>query len=116
MRLSHRFAPVPAALALLVAMPWDAASHSAGTTLHARVDDVRPFGAACRTAVDGSRVTVHCHNPYPETDRVSLHVECERWWDIDSDGVPVGAGPAETVRLTGRCWKEVRSVWVSHQK
>jgi hypothetical protein len=20
-----------------------------------------------------------------------------------------------TVRLTGRCWKEVRSVWISHQ-
>ncbi|MEV7346702.1 hypothetical protein [Streptomyces sp. NPDC093544] len=116
MRLSHRSAPVLAALALLVAMPGDAASHTAKTTPHARVPDERPFGAACRTSVDGSYVTAYCHNPYPETDRVSLHLECDRWWDIDSDGVPVGAGPAETVRLTGRCWKEVRSVWVSHQK
>ncbi|MEU1040816.1 hypothetical protein ACFYP4_31950 [Streptomyces sp. NPDC005551] len=119
MRLFHRFAPVLAALVLPVALPDDAASHSPhspGTGLHVRVPDERPFGASCRTHVLGSRVTAYCHNPYPETDRVSLHVECDRWWDIDSDGAPVAAGPAETVRLTGRCWKEIRSAWVSHGK
>lgn len=61
-------------------------------------------------------MTTYCHNPYPQTDGVSLHVECARWWDIDTDGVRVDTGPAMTVRLTGRCWEEVRSVWISHQK
>jgi hypothetical protein len=51
-----------------------------------------------------------------DTDRVALHIECARWWDIDTDGTPVDAGPATTVRLTGRCWKEVEAVWVSHEK
>jgi hypothetical protein len=118
-RLSPRSAPVLAALVLLVALPADAASQTSHHPVkgpHARVPDKRPFGASCRTAVHGSHVTAYCHNPYPETDRVSLHVECDRWWDVDSDGARVGAGPAETVRLTGRCWKEIRSVWVSHEK
>ncbi|WP_406336234.1 hypothetical protein [Streptomyces sp. NBC_00203] len=97
-----------------MALPYDA-------TPHARVEAENPavpqlFGAECRTTVTGSHVVAYCHNPYPETDRVSLHVECDRWWDIDSDGPPVDAEPAMTVRLTGRCWKEIRSVWVSHQK
>lgn len=108
-----------AALTLLIALPYGAASHAVGEAKrpHARVEvEPRPFGAECRTSVNGSEAVVHCHNPYPETDRVRLHVECEQWWDIDSDGVSVEAGPAQTVRLTGRCWKEIRSVWVSHQK
>ncbi|MEW2571992.1 hypothetical protein [Streptomyces sp. NPDC047070] len=109
-----------AALTLLLAAPSDAASHSAytaGTTTHARVPaEKRPFGAACRTVVDGSHVTADCHNPYPESDHVGLHIECDRWWDIDADGARVEAGPAQNVRLTGRCWKEVRSAWVSHEK
>lgn len=79
-------------------------------------EEDRPFGSECRTDVVGSRVVARCHNPYPETDRVRLHVECDRWWDIDVDDAPVEAGPAQTVRLTGRCWKEVRSAWVSHEK
>jgi hypothetical protein len=73
-----------------------------------------PFGATCRSTVSGSEVTAYCHNPYPETDRVALHIECARWWDVDSDGVPVDARPAQTVRLTGRCWEEIGSVWISH--
>ncbi len=73
------------------------------------------FGASCRTVVQGSRVTAHCHNPYPRTDRIRLHVECERWWDVDSDSAPVDVGPADYGRVTGRCWKEVRSAWVTHQ-
>lgn len=109
-----------AALTLLIALPYGAASHAVGEAkpARARVEaaEPRPFGAECRTTVEGSDAVVYCHNPYPEPDRVRLHVECEQWWDIDSDGVPVEAGPAETVRLTGRCWKEIRTVWVSHEK
>lgn len=78
--------------------------------------DDRPFGAECRSSVQGSTAVAYCHNPYPETDRVRLHIECDRWWDVDSDSRPVAAGPATTVRLTGRCWKEIRAVWVSHQR
>ncbi|WP_258565286.1 hypothetical protein [Streptomyces sp. WELS2] len=68
------------------------------------------------TAVRGSQVVAYCHNPYVDIDRVRLHIECARWWDIDTDSAPADAWPAMTVRLTGRCWKEVRSVWISHQK
>ncbi|MGR8011337.1 hypothetical protein [Streptomyces hypolithicus] len=75
-----------------------------------------PFGSSCRTAVQGSRVVAYCHNPYPETDLVRLHIECDRWWDIDTDAAPVEVGPAQTVRLTDRCWKEVRMAWVSHHR
>jgi hypothetical protein len=70
----------------------------------------------CRTSVEGSRATAFCHNPYPETDRVRLHVECERWWDIDADSAAVQLRAAGYVRLTDRCWKEIRSVWVSHER
>lgn len=75
-----------------------------------------PFGASCRTTIEGSSVTAFCHNPYPGTDRVQLHVECARWWDVDSDSAPAEAGPAGYVRLTGRCWKEVGSAWISHTR
>ncbi|WP_405800285.1 hypothetical protein [Streptomyces sp. NBC_01506] len=75
-----------------------------------------PFGASCRTAIEGSSVTAFCHNPYPGTDRVRLHIECARWWDVDSDSAPADAGPAGYVRLAGRCWKEVESAWVSHAR
>ncbi|MEU0008905.1 hypothetical protein ABZ079_32755 [Streptomyces sp. NPDC006314] len=112
MRLSRSLAPVTVALAL--SLPYHAVSH-------ARAADGKPpapslFGAACRTTVRGSHVVAYCHNPYVDTDRVRLHIECARWWDIDTDSSPVDVGPAMTVRLTGRCWKDVRSVWVSHQK
>ncbi|WP_404960830.1 hypothetical protein [Streptomyces sp. 147326] len=74
------------------------------------------FGADCDTTIDGSQVTANCHNAYPETDLLRLHVECDRWWDVDGDGAAVAVGPAGRVELTGRCWKEVRSAWVSHQR
>ncbi|CAM5393203.1 MULTISPECIES: hypothetical protein [Streptomyces] len=114
MRLSRSLAPVTVALALVLSLPYDALPH-------ARVSDGKPpapsrFGASCRTAVRGSHVVTYCHNPYVDTDRVRLHIECDRWWDIDTDSAPVDAGAAMTVRLSGRCWKEVRSVWISHQK
>ncbi|MCP3821252.1 hypothetical protein NLX86_25110 [Streptomyces sp. A3M-1-3] len=73
------------------------------------------FGAECRTTIDGSHVSAFCHNPYPETDLVRLHVECDRWWDIDGDSAPVTVGPAGYAELSDRCWKEVRAVWISHQ-
>ncbi|WP_369383685.1 hypothetical protein [Streptomyces sp. cg36] len=75
-----------------------------------------PFGADCRTLVRGSHVIAYCHNLYPGVDRVRLHTECARWWDIDADAAPVEVGPAQTVRLTDRCWKEVRAVWVTHER
>ncbi|WP_443077135.1 hypothetical protein [Streptomyces sp. SP18CS02] len=74
-----------------------------------------PFGASCRTSVQGSHVTAYCHNPFPATDRVQLHVECERWWDIDADSAPVDIGPTAYAELTQRCWKEVDSAWISHR-
>ncbi|MEW2625817.1 hypothetical protein [Streptomyces sp. NPDC048106] len=113
MRLSRCLAPLTVAVALVLALPYDA-------TPHARASAGPPapslFGAACRTAVRGSHVEAYCHNPYADTDRLRLHIECARWWDIDTDSAPVDAEPALTVRLTGRCWKEVGSAWISHQK
>ncbi|MET7649229.1 hypothetical protein ABZS83_37545 [Streptomyces sp. NPDC005426] len=73
-----------------------------------------PSGAECRTSVKGSRVVAYCHNPYPSTDRVQLHTECARWWDIDADSKPVDVRPGRTVRMDDRCWKEVRAVWITH--
>lgn len=93
------------AAAVLLAAPTAAAADSADETPHAR----------CDTSVEGSRVTAYCHNPYPRTDRVQLHVECARWWDVDADGEPVDLVPADQVELTARCWMEVRDAWVSHQ-
>ncbi|MFE5858021.1 MULTISPECIES: hypothetical protein [unclassified Streptomyces] len=73
------------------------------------------YEAYCRTVVDGSSATAHCNNPYPGSDRVRLHIECERWWDLDVDSAPVLVAPAGYVELTGRCWKEIGAVWISHQ-
>ena len=110
-----------AALTLLVVDPYGVVQHHPGdvrTARHAYVphDEPARSGAECRTRTEGSQTVVYCHNPYPEPDQVRLHIECARWWDIDSDSAPVMAGPAMTVRLTGRCWKEIRSVWVSHHR
>ncbi|MEU5220524.1 hypothetical protein AB0G79_30580 [Streptomyces sp. NPDC020807] len=74
------------------------------------------FGASCRTVVQGSRVTAYCQNPYPDTDRVRLHVECDRWWDVDTDSAPVDVGAADYAQISGRCWKEVGSAWVTHEQ
>ncbi|MEW1688222.1 hypothetical protein ACIQOF_06750 [Streptomyces sp. NPDC091265] len=80
----------------------------------AAAPDPEPSGAECRTSVRDSRVVAYCHNPYPSSDRVQLHTECARWWDIDADSKPVDVGPGRTVRLEDRCWKEVGSAWVTH--
>ncbi|MEU3529506.1 hypothetical protein AB0E62_37645 [Streptomyces sp. NPDC038707] len=109
MRPSRSLAPLTAALALVLSPPYAHAEADASPS-------PGPFGASCRTTVRGSQVVAHCHNPYVDIDRVRLHIECARWWDIDTDSAPADAWPAMTVRLTGRCWKEIRSVWISHQR
>ncbi|MFD0370652.1 hypothetical protein [Streptomyces sp. NPDC059071] len=120
----HSFAAVASAAALLAGLT------ALGVAAEVRAapaprEDVPPtapaaaepenFGASCRTLVQGSTVTAHCQNPYPRTDRVRLHVECDRWWDVDSDSAPVEVGPADYAQVTGRCWKEVRSAWITHE-
>ncbi|MEU2332010.1 hypothetical protein ABZ770_25195 [Streptomyces sp. NPDC006654] len=114
MRLSRSLSPVTAALVLVLALPYDAASLARVPSGHEPAP--QPFGASCRTTVRGSHVVAYCHNPYVDTDRIRLHVECAEWWDIDTDSPPADTGPAMTVRLSGRCWKDVRAAWVSHQK
>jgi hypothetical protein len=113
-RLFRSLASVTVAVALVLVLPYEAASHA--RVAPGKRPSPQPFGADCRIRITGSHVTAYCHNPYPQTDAVSLHVECARWWDLDTDGAPVATGPAMTVRLTGRCWEEVRSVWITHQK
>ncbi|MFJ6564966.1 hypothetical protein ACIQMV_35000, partial [Streptomyces sp. NPDC091412] len=72
-----------------------------------------PSGAGRRATVSGSQVTAYCRNPCPGTDRVGPHIECDRWWNLDSDASPVAGRPARAVRTTGRFRKEVRSVRVT---
>ncbi|MFI1012079.1 hypothetical protein [Streptomyces sp. NPDC020965] len=102
----RRSAPVLAAATLLLWATPEALSQE---------PEPRTYEADCRTEIEGSRATAYCHNPYPVTDRVRLHVECERWWDIDGDSAPADLDPAGYLALTDRCWKEIRAVWVSHQ-
>ncbi|MFJ8646931.1 hypothetical protein ACIRNI_12485 [Streptomyces sp. NPDC093546] len=98
------------ALAAVAALLWGPA-----LSAQAYAENHERYVASCRTAVEGSRVTAHCHNPYPHTDRVRLHVECDRWWDIDSDSAAVEVGPTAYAELTERCWKEVRAAWITHE-
>ncbi|MEV7423991.1 hypothetical protein [Streptomyces sp. NPDC091212] len=72
--------------------------------------------STCLTTVEGSRATASCHNPYPETDLVQLHVQCAHWWDVGADSARVEVGAARYVRLTDRCWKEIRAAWVTHER
>ena len=122
MRISHSIAPAVVALALVLTLPSESAPHARVDTgeghAHVAVEDDKPasFGAACHSTVTGSQVVGYCFNPHAAVDHVRLHIECARWWDIDSDSAAVETAPARTVRLTGRCWKEVRSVWFSHQR
>ncbi len=109
---TRRYGLLLAGLSLLLVLPSGTATAPAAAE---PAPEKRPFGATCRTEIEGSRVSAYCHNPYPETDHVRLHIECDRWWDIDSDATAMSAEPAMTVHLSGRCWKEVGSAWVSHQ-
>ncbi|MET8474901.1 hypothetical protein ABZY90_20010 [Streptomyces sp. NPDC006422] len=110
MRFSHRVVPALAALTLLFTLPYDAVSDEKPARKR------EPSGADCRIAVRRDLVSAVCHNPYPTVDRVALHIECARWWDIDTDSRPKAVFPAETLRLDGRCWKSVKTAWVSHHK
>ena len=114
MRMSRSLASATVALSFVLTSPYEAIPHARVQPRNATAP--QRFGAECRTAVHGSHVIAYCHNPYVDTDRVRLHIECARWWDLDTDSAPVDTGPAMTVRLTGRCWKEVGSVWISHQR
>ncbi|MGW5094567.1 hypothetical protein ACWEQ1_09590 [Streptomyces nodosus] len=122
MRLSRRLAPAFVVLALLTVLPYEALPHRSGRSApHAGVKTggrtaPGPFGSDCRVGVTGSHVVAYCHNPYPDTDHVSLHIECGHWWDVDTDTDPVDAGPAMTVRLSGRCWQDVRAAWIGHAR
>jgi len=123
-----RLASATVAVAVALALPYEAAAHprvkadrvpaghptALGTGDDEDADDL--FGASCFIRVEDSWVTAYCHNPYPDIDLVRLHVECAHWWDLDSDSRAVAAGPAQTVKLTGRCWQKVRSAWISHQR
>ncbi|MFC8872047.1 hypothetical protein ACFUAC_31090 [Streptomyces sp. NPDC057148] len=117
MRPLHRLAPAALAVTCVLVLPYEAVSHARVPVMKpGQTGNAERFGAECRVRVDESDVTAHCHNPYPEPDHVRLHIECERWWDLDTDTSPVAAAPAQTVRLDGRCWKEVRAAWVSHAR
>jgi hypothetical protein len=106
---------VTVAVCLVLSLPYDALPHARGEAPDPTATP-EPFGAECRISIRGSHVVAYCHNPYADTDRVRLHIECARWWDLDTDGAPADVGPAVTVRLTGRCWKEVGTAWVSHRR
>lgn len=110
MRVHPRFT---AAVVLLISLPYLAACAPAqGATADKKRER---FGAECRIEIDRDLVSATCHNPYPTVDRVALHIECAKWWDIDTDSRPKAVYPAETLRMDGRCWKNVRTAWVSHQ-
>ncbi|MGW3406590.1 hypothetical protein [Streptomyces zhihengii] len=118
MRTTWRDASVLAAAALLLwTVPTASQSFRQQADRPSRHSVERPpvYRADCRTEIDGSAVTAYCHNPNPGADRVRLHVECDRWWDVDADTAAVDLFPAGYAELTQRCWKEIRAVWVSHQ-
>ncbi|MCN9244586.1 hypothetical protein NGF19_28045 [Streptomyces sp. RY43-2] len=114
MRLFRRIAPWLVAVPLVMSLPYEALPQA--RVRPASTPAPEPFGADCRVRVSGSAVVAYCFNPYPLSDHVSLHIDCARWWDIDTDTAPVEAAPATTVRMTGRCWDTVRSAWANHQR
>ncbi|WP_107422163.1 hypothetical protein [Streptomyces lushanensis] len=130
MRPSHRRTAAALVTALLIATGFAVSSELRDVPVPAAADLSVPasgagreergrpdrFGATCRTKIEGSRATASCHNPYPETDRVRLHVECERWWDIDADSAAVELAAAGYAELAERCWMEIRQVWISHER
>ncbi|MCT7352251.1 hypothetical protein N4P33_08695 [Streptomyces sp. 15-116A] len=119
-----RLASATVAVAVALALPYEAMAHTRVHPERTTTDDTGSegedtddlFGASCWIRIDGPDVTAYCQNPYPAVDLVSLHVECAQWWDLDSDSRAVAAEPAQTVELTGRCWQEVRSAWISHRR
>ncbi|MEU4093081.1 hypothetical protein [Streptomyces sp. NPDC026673] len=97
------------AAAAAVALAAGAGPAAAATGAATRLPDV----AECRTSVQGSEGVAVCFNPDPDLDLVQLHIECLQWWDPDVDGPSVPVGPAETVTLGDRCWKEIQEIWIT---
>ncbi|MGX2997995.1 hypothetical protein JNUCC64_27630 [Streptomyces sp. JNUCC 64] len=118
MRWSYAFVPLLALLVFLTSLPAGADPRrpdpdgEPGRPTRAGGDFGRD-GPECRTSVEGTEAVAHCHNPYPAVYRVTLHVECARWWDLDTDGAAVEVRPAGTVRLSARCWDGVGAAWVT---
>ncbi|MFE9254403.1 hypothetical protein [Streptomyces sp. NPDC006879] len=106
--------PVRPAVGLLAAVPADLPVEPPPQP--PRPEKGSLFGADCQATITGSHVTAYCHNRYPAVDLVRLHIECDRWWDLDGDSAAVPVGPAAHVRLAGRCWKEVRRAWLTHER
>ncbi|MGW7005680.1 hypothetical protein ACWGCW_23460 [Streptomyces sp. NPDC054933] len=105
--------PRTAALLMAAAIAPAATPPAAHATPAAGAPSAGASGTQCRTRVHGSTGTVVCHNPDPVVVRVQLHIACARWWDPATDTRPVPVGPAQTVTLAGRCWKEIRSIWIT---
>ncbi|MFJ5043847.1 hypothetical protein [Streptomyces sp. NPDC088719] len=114
-RRTHLLLAAPVVVAALAVPLGVHAARGADSGTRAEPPKPEPAGSECRTSVEGSRVVAYCHNPYPSTDLVRLHTECDRWWDVDADGAAVAVEPGRTVRLEDRCWKEIATAWVSHR-
>jgi hypothetical protein len=70
-------------------------------------------GTTCHLAQGAASAVATCHNPDPTTGHVQLHVACARWWDPPTDSATVTVDPAQWVTVSGRCWKEIRTAWVT---
>ncbi len=95
-------AVLAAAVAAVALMPGPPAAHA-----------VAAPGTTCRLARQHSTATAVCHNPDPTVTLVQLHVSCARWWDPATDTAETTVGAAQWVTLTGRCWKEIRTAWIT---
>ena len=93
-RLSRSLAPVTVAVALVPSPAVRRASPPRRAWRRPAAAGPRPLGAACRTrrhTAPGRPPTAT--TPTPTPTGVRLHIECDRWWDLDTDGAPVEAGP-----------------------
>ncbi|MFD9014690.1 hypothetical protein ACFV0A_37410, partial [Streptomyces sp. NPDC059552] len=64
----------------------------------------------------GSLVRGTSHPPSPATDLLGRPVVCAAGAPGAGQACAVAVGPAGRAELVGRCWKEVRSAWVSHRR
>ncbi len=103
-------AEAPAAAPPAAAPPAAALPDAAPPAVRAVTGDE---GARCDLRREDGLAVATCLNPDPVSTRLQLHVSCARWWDPATDTAPVDDGPAQWVRLTGRCWKEIRTAWLT---
>lgn len=109
-----------AALVAAFALPASAAARPPGAAPPARTGPAHAAvaprsGARCDIVRGDHEARAVCLNPDPVTTRLQLHVTCARWWDPATDTEPVDDGPAQWVSLTGHCWKELRSAWLTRR-